>query len=363
MSSTIGSSSYGTLDRMLVSASSLRDQYATLQEQTTSGLVSQSYFGLATVSSQVLDLTAESSQNTAYTQAILNAQGKASIMQNALSQLGTLVSTMASNALSVTGSSPGSAVTGMAQQAGQALAQLVSVLNTTYGGDYVFAGADTSNPPVPSPGSVATSGMYTGIGAAVSALATIPSTPPVATMIANTVAIASSTAAGTTIFSPYLAAVGTTATPVTVRIGPSDNVILDLPANRNVGAVSDPSINGTGSAISDIIRSLAVMANSTSAMASNPDFQKLIQDAATTLTSAGATLAQESGRIGQTQNALTAATASHASMQTLLTNQLTNLTNVDMATAISHLQTVNSQLQASYKVLGEVSSLNLASFL
>jgi flagellar hook-associated protein 3 FlgL len=160
MTSPIGTSSYGTLDRMLASAGSLRDQYAALQEQTTSGLVSQSYAGLASVSSQVLDLTAATSQNDAYTQAITVAQGKASVMQNALTQLGTLVSSMATSALSVTGSSPAAAITSMAQQAGQALSQLVSVLNTTYGGDYVFAGADTSNAPatlvpltpLPSPG-------------------------------------------------------------------------------------------------------------------------------------------------------------------------------------------------------------------
>src|ERR1700710_715274 len=363
MSSAIGPSSYGTLDRMLASAGVLRDQYATLQQQTTTGLVSQSYAGVAGVSSQVLDLTAASSQNAAYTLSIAHGQGKASVMQSALSQLGSLVSSMASSALSATSSPAPDAVSAMAQQAGQALSQLVSVLNTTYGGDYVFSGADTSNPPVPSPDGVTSSGMFTQIGAAMSTLSTIPSTAPVGTVVAATVSAAASTAAGTTIFSSYLTGPGATAATTRVQIGPSESVTLDLPANRNVGAVSDPSINGTGSAISDIVRSLAVMANSTTAMANNPDFKTLMQNAATTLSSAGATLAQESGQIGQTQNAMTAATAAHASMQTLLTSQLTDLTNVDMATTISHLQAVNSQLQASYKVLGEVSSLNLASFL
>jgi flagellar hook-associated protein 3 FlgL len=103
------------------------------------------------------------------------------------------------------------------------------------------------------------------------------------------------------------------------------------------------------------------MANATSA--TSPGFQAAMQTAAATLTSAGATLAQGSGQIGLAQTAMTAATASYSSMQTVLTSQLSGLVNVDMATAISHLQTVNSQLQASYKVLGEVSSLNLASFL
>jgi flagellar hook-associated protein 3 FlgL len=301
MTSAIGTSSYGTLDRMLASAGSLRDQYATLQQQTTSGLVSQSYAGLASVSSQVLDLTAATSQNDAYTHAITQAQGKASVMQNALSQLSTLVSSMATSALSVSGSTSASAVTSMAQQAGQALSQLVSVLNTTYGGDYVFAGADTSHAP-----------------AALAPLTPLPS--PGAT------------------FSVSFAA------SVTVQIGPSQSVILGSSA--------------TSGAISSIVQQLVVMANSTS-----PANSTAMQTAAATLTSAGDTLAQGSGQIGLAQNAMTAATASYSSMQTILASQLSGLVNVDMATAISHLQTVNSQLQASYKVLGEVSSLNLASFL
>jgi flagellar hook-associated protein 3 FlgL len=297
MTSAIGTSSYGTLDRMLASAGSLRDQYATLQQQTTSGLVSQSYSGLSSVSAQVLDLSAATSQNDAYTKAITQTQGKASVMQNALSQLSTLVSSMAASALSVTGSSPAAAVTGMAQQASQALSQLVSVLNTTYAGDYVFAGADTAKPAVANGAS-----------------------------------------------GPILS--GSFAAPVTVQIGSGHSVVLG----------SSPSI--LGGAISNIMTQLAAMAISTS-----PANAVAMQTAATTLTAAGATLAQESGQIGLTQNAMTAATASYSSMQTLLTSQLSGLVNVDMATAISHMQTVNTQLQASYKVLGEVSSLNLASFL
>ena len=363
MSNAIGTSTYGTLAQVLASASSLRTQYATLQEQTTTGLVSQSYSGLAGVSSQVMDLNAVVTQNQAYSQSIDVAQGKAAVMQSALSHIGTLVSTMAASALGATGTTSGSSITSMAQQAGQALSQLVALLNTTYGSDYVFSSADTSNPPVPSPDTVTTSGMYTQIGAAVSALATTPSTTPVATVIATTVSVAASTAPGTTIFSNYLTGAGATAAPTKVQIGPSNSVVLDLPANRNVGAISALSINGTGSAINDVLRSLAVMANSTSSMASNPDFSTLMQNASATLTSANVTLTQESGQIGLTQNAMTAATAGYNAMKTVLTQQVTDLTNVDMATVISKMQAVNTQLQSSYQVLGEMSKLNLANYL
>ena len=363
--SGIGISSYSTLDQILSSTDSLSSQYAKLQEQTSTGLVSQSYSGIASVSAQVFDLSAAVSQSNAYTQNIAQGQGQASVMQNVLSQIGTIVSSMSASTLSITPNSPGSTVTSLAQQANSDLSQIQSLLNTTYEGNYVFSGADTSNPPIPSPG-ITSSGMYTQIGSAVSALASTPTTPPLATVISNTTSIAASTAPGTTIFSGYLTGAGATSgstNPVQVQIGPGQSVTLDLPANQNVGGVSDPSINGTGNAISDIVGSLAVIANSTSAMISNPDFSTLMQHVSTTLTSAGGTLAQESGYIGLSQDAMTAAGTVESSAQTVMSTQLTNLTNVDMATAISNMQAVSTQLQSSYTVLGELSKLNLASYL
>jgi flagellar hook-associated protein 3 FlgL len=354
MSSAIAGSSYGTLDRMLASVGSLRDQFATLQQQTTTGKVAQTYEGLAAQSSQVLDLTAASTRNAAYAQSITQAQGKASVMQDALSQISIVVSSMAANVLNLSGSVTGATVDTVAQQARLALAQVASLMNTTYAGDYVFGGADTSNPPVRSPDSVTGSGagpnMFTQIGAAVSAFATVPTTPPVVGAITvGAVVIAAPLAANTTIFSSYLTMVGVSAAPATFQIADAQRASLDLPAN--VGAMGD------------ILRSLAVMANGTGPMAANPDFATLMRDTAATLTSAGATVARESGQLGVTQNAMAVAASSHASMQTILTKQLSSLTDVDMAGAISNLQAVSSQLQASYNVLSMMHGLNLSSFL
>ena len=88
-----------------------------------------------------------------------------------------------------------------------------------------------------------------------------------------------------------------------------------------------------------------------------------MQNVSATLTSAGNTLAQESGYIGQAQDTMTAAASSQSSSQTVLTAQLSSLTNVDMPTAISNMQEVSNQLQTSYTILGDVSKLNLASYL
>lgn len=363
MTSALGASTYSTIDLLLSSNSSLQNRISTLEQQTSTGLISQSYSGIAASSAQALNLQAASARVDAYTASINSAQGKASTMQTALSQVSSLISSMSASALTITSSSSASSVNSIAAQAKLALQQLASLMNTQYGGQYVFSGADSSNAPIPDAANITSSGMYTQIGAQVAALATTPSATAVSTVIANTVAIASSTAAGTTVYSSYLTGAGAneSANPQTVKIGDSQSVTLDLPANQNVGATSDP--NGTGSAISDAMRALSVLANSNSDMASNPDFTTLMQNVVSTLNSAGTAVAQEEGQIGLSQKTMTTAANTQASMKILMQTQLTNLTQVDMATAITQLQNANSQLEASYKILSLTNSMNLASFM
>lgn len=363
MSIPIGPSSSGPLDRLLGSLASQQAEYSTLQQQTATGKLATSYAELGPMSGQVVDLTSATKRLDTYGQAITTAQGRAAVMQDALTQLNAVASKMAASALTLSSSSAAGSVDSVAQEAKQALAQVASLLNTKNGSEYVFSGADTANPPVPSPDAVTGSGLYTKIGAQVAALATTPTSPAIATVIANTVAIAKDPSAGTTIFSGYLTGAGANAPPGSIQVSDSERVSLDLPANRDARATSDPSINGTGSAINDVLRSLTVMANSTGAMASNPDFRALIKDASSTLTSAATTLTAEAGQIGLTQNTLTTVAASHASLKSALTTQLAGFTEVDMASTISKLQAVGTQLQASYNVLSIARGLNLASYL
>ena len=360
MSNSI-SSTYSSLDTLLASTTSLKNQVGVLQQQTSTGKIAQDYAGLATASAQVLNLQAAATQSTAYAQTITTAQGKASAIQDVLTQIQSVVSSVSAGALGLTGTASTAAVSSVSVQAKQALIQVASLLNTQYDGQYLFSGADSSNPPVPSAQTIASSGLYTQIGAAVNALASNPTTPAIGTVIANTIAIASSTAPGVTVFSSYLTNAGLTATPSNVQISPTQGISLDLQANRNTGATSDPS--GTGSAVNDILRSLAVVANTSTAISGNPDFASLMQNASATLTSAGQTIAAESGSLGLTQNALSAAASENSSTQTAMQTQLSKLTDVDMASAISQLQAVSSQLQASYNVISTARNLTLANYL
>jgi flagellar hook-associated protein 3 FlgL len=359
MSGAVSNTAYGTLGLVLASTVNLKTQVSTLQQQVSTGDITQNYAGLGGAASQVLSFNAATAQSAAYSQSITDAQGKASVMQDVLTQIQKVVTSVASNALNVENSATGSGVTGVAQQAQQALTQVASLLNTQYGGQYVFSGADTANPPIPDGQNITSSGLYTQIGAQVASLGGASAS----TVIANTVSIASSTAPGTTVFSGYLTGAGSTAASSQIQISPSQSVSLSFPANQNVGATSDTTTNTTGSAVSDILRSLSVLSNLSGTQVSTGGYAALVQDSVNTLTTANQTMADQSGTLGITQNTLTAAASENTVLQTAVTKQLSGLTNVDMATAISQLQNVSTQLEASYNVISMAKSLTLSNYL
>jgi flagellar hook-associated protein 3 FlgL len=361
MSDSITSSVHAanSLASILAASAQLQTQYSTLQEQSTTGLIAQNYAGIAPQSSQVLDLSAAESHGTAFSQVISASQAKAATMQAALTQIGTLTSAMATQVLQLTQSTAALSVASVSQQATQDLQQLSSLLNTQYAGEYVFAGADTGNPPVTNPTGVAQSAMYTGIAGQMATLSATTVGSIITTTFGGATSLAGSPAAG--VFSTYLTTTGLGAAGRQIAIGDSQTVSLDYPANQNTNATSDPS--GTGSATSDIFGSLAVLANATTAMSTTAGFATLMQHVSATLTSASATITQQSAALGNTQNTLTTAADAETSAQTVLKGQISDLTQVDMASTISNMTAVNTQLQTSYQVLALAKSLNLASFL
>jgi flagellar hook-associated protein 3 FlgL len=191
------------------------------------------------------------------------------------------------------------AVNTIAASARDALSQVASQLDSQDGGVYVFAGQDTANQPVPDPVNILTSGFYTQINAEVGNFALGAQTA--AQTAANTLAIASSDAAGTTPFSVYLSN-GTAAAPQapTVQVGASQTERIGLLANANA-AVTSTGGSTTGSYIRDVMRALATIGSLSSSQVNVPGFQDLVQDTRTSMSSAIVAMAQDVGVLGNTQ--------------------------------------------------------------
>jgi flagellar hook-associated protein 3 FlgL len=182
------------------------------------------------------------------------------------------------------------------------LATVADLLDSQYDGVYVFAGQDSSNPPVPNPDQITSSGFFTQIAAAVANLTTAGA-PATA---AATLAIASSTTAGTSPFSAtYLAQPTAELTPPLVSTEAGQSQPLGLLANTNIGPVSTGT-STTGSYMLDLMRALATVGNLTSGQVNDPSFAPMVADTQTSVTGLISSMSNDVGILGEQQASLTA---------------------------------------------------------
>ncbi len=341
----------GPLGQAIYGSSQVKARLDTLTAQAGSGYVSDSYAGLGAAAQTPLSLKPQIAGLTAQQGAIDSVTGRLSVTQTVLTQINSIATSLRSKLASLNDVTP-SQIDSVSQDAASGLQQVAALLNTADGSVYVFAGTDSANPPVPAAASILTSPFYQQIGLAVSGLATNGA----AATTAATLAVASSDAAGVTPFA------GPPGEAPTVQLGTAAPVQVGVLANANTLVVSGGS-STTGSYIRDILRSLATVAHLSSSQASAPGFSALVQDTGASLSGAITALGTEQGALGDTQAALQSQKTEAADTSTALTSQVSSAEDVDMAKTLSDLSQVQTQLSASYKLIGEMSSLSLVTFL
>lgn len=356
MSTTIGSG-YGILPTLIAESTSVHQQLDTLTQQVSTGLVSQTYAGLGSQAGISLDLNPQLTSLQNYQNNIDQATGSMQVTQTAMTQLQQIASTFAANIPALNGLNA-SQVDSVASQAKAALQQVADLLNTKDAGNYVFAGQDTANAPVPSGDAILSSGFYTQINAAVSAL----SANGASATAAATLTIASSNASGTSPFSTYLSQPAASISAPVVQTGEGGAVHTGLLASANSAVVSSgPST--TGSYMRDLMRALATLGSLSSSQINGPGFAGLVQDTGNSLKGVVTAMAVDTGVLGNTQSNLAATKAQLSNTATALSGQLSSVQDVDMAAALSKLTSTQIQLQASYRMITGENGLSLVNFL
>jgi flagellar hook-associated protein 3 FlgL len=362
--------SYGLLGELSANAALTKTQLDTLTEQSASGLVSSDYGGLGTGAKVALDLTAEASQQQGYISAITSADNVISVTQTTMNQLSSIASSFSAQLDNLTNGG----VDTLAASAQQALQQVADLLNTQVGTVYIFGGQYSDSPPIPDAQNILSSGFYSQINTAVSQLATanaatdIPGQSEQAATATEqaTLAVAQSNVAGTSPFSASLSQPAATLVPAAlpvVQVGPGQTVTVGLIAGANATAVSTSTTTTTGSYVRDLMRSLATLGSLTNSQQNDPHFQDLINDTQGTLKSATTALADEEANLGTTQNQIDATGSLYSHTASALNSQISSVENVDLTTTSSQLSSVQTQLQISYKLISEVNSLSLVTYL
>ena len=108
---------------------------------------------------------------------------------------------------------------------------------------------------------------------------------------------------------------------------------------------------------------LATVGSLTSSQQDDPNLTGLIQNTTSTLQGAISAMAQDAGVLGKTQSMLNDELTTLSNTQTAMSTQLSSVQDVDMAQTLSNITLGQTQLQASYQLLANASSLSLAKFL
>jgi len=344
----------GTLADTLLNMRQTANSINTLTSEVSSGYISTDYAGLGTGTSAALYLTGALALNTTQQANAASAGTVQQVTQTALGQIQTLVSGVYNQLLGV-GTSTGVGMATIAAGANDALSQIASLLDTKVAGIYVFAGQDSTNPPVPDPSTITSSAFYTAIQTAVAGL----STNGAASVLSQALTIASP--GGT---SPFSATLEASNQPATVDLGTGESVQVGMLADQNTNAVSaGTGTTSTGSYMRDIFMSLATLGSMGAANTDQAPVQGLISGIETTLNGASLALNTDIGGLGVRQDTITSAQTELSGVATTLTTQLGTLQDADQATVATQLSTAQTQLQASYSVVAALGQLTLAKYL
>jgi flagellin-like hook-associated protein FlgL len=357
--SASGGTDYSLMTTLISDGAAVKQRLDKLTDQAGDGLVATTYAGLGDGAAVSLNLAPQISALQTWQNNIQTASGNMQVTQTAMTQLQQIASNFLAQTSNLEGSDA-SEVDSIAASAQQALVQVAGLLDTQDAGVYVFGGQDSSNPPVPDPDSILTSGFYTQINAAVGAL----SANGASATTTATLAIASDNAPGTSPFSAYLSQPASALQGQTpsIQIGPGQAASVGILASSNA-AVTSGGTSTTQSYTRDLMRALATIGSLSSTQVNDPGFQAVVQDTNASLTGAISAMAQDAGVLGNTQASLTAAGTGMADTVTALTAQVSSAQDVDMAATLSNLSLVQTQLQASYQLISGMSSLSLVKFL
>jgi flagellar hook-associated protein 3 FlgL len=364
-----GPSSYGVMNTLVAQSNTIKQRLDKLTNQASSGLVGNTYAGLGTGASTSLDLRPQIAKLQTWQNNVNAATGTISVAQSALGSIESIAANFYSQLNNLEGVSS-SEIDSIAANARDALKEVAGLLDTQDGGIYVFAGQDSGNPPVPNSDNILNSGFYTQISTAVSGLAANGA----ANTAKATFAVAASNAAGTSPFSTFLSqpyAIVQAALP-SMQVGQNHQETTGIPASANGLIPTSPPgattivggpVSSTGSYMRDVLRALATIGSLTSSQANVQGFQQLVQDTRISMIGAISALNEDSGVLGNVQSSINATQTQLSDTQTALTTQVSSAEDVDMASTLSQISLVQTQMQASYQLIVGMSGMSLVKFL
>lgn len=340
-------SEIGRMNRMIVYNRALQTRLNQAAEQVSSGKKYSSLGEMGARAFDSLQLRQELSRAESYkaNSATLQSRGKAAVLVG--EKIGSAVAELANQ---VVGTPRARLAIDGAQilrdLARNALGEVVGLLNTKYEGRYIYASNDTANKPI---SDASLNAFDSAIRDQVGKI-TVPGIT--VADITDPVGGTKHIAASDTAYSATFAAA-------------SPNGMNAVPVADNLSIKID--VDAANPYFRDILRGLTTLANIPDYAAVAPEqraeFEKLLDDAATTLTGAVGNLNTQMAKVGNSVNWADSISKRHSDIDVLLKQRLSEVEDVDPAEAITRLNALQNQMVAAYKATSMLSQMSLVNYL
>jgi flagellar hook-associated protein 3 FlgL len=323
-----------------------------------------------------LDLRPTLDRFEVYTRNMNLSKGRTDIMETVLTRVSDIAKDMTATLASLQGTGRPS-MAPIKENALKALQEVADLLNTEVDGRYVFAGAESQTRPIPAAGVTA---LLTSFGAATFP-ADYTNTAALITDYTNislrrdttTGAVAPTELTNPTASLYATAVVASPANDIAVNLRIDDRMdkqIYGVPGyTANVATTSqNQDLRADAHQFREIIRGLAMIATigeypTTGTTAQQQGFDQLVVSAKSAIQSGKARLDDQIGILGNTAKSIDDTRIRLDQTSLHLKQVLGKAEDVDVADAISKLQQMQTQLQASYRVTAKLQDLTLVNFL
>jgi flagellar hook-associated protein 3 FlgL len=286
-----------------------------LNAQISTGLTAQTYSQIAPQASQLVDFRTQATQQQGFVDTINVLSTRMQLMDQSLQQIQTAVSSFRSLI-------PNDAFNGaqpdIASQAKLLMTQIAGFLNVQDGNGYLFGGTNTNSPPVD----------LSNLPVGAAATLTQPVNGPPSS-------------------NGYYVG-GAAAAPARI----------DTRVTVDYGVTADNS-----QALEPIMRVLNFLAQNGPFSSTNPVDQANLTQAGQMLDKATTALTNVQGKLGLQEQQVNDEKSVHTTTLNIAQNGVSNIVAVNQATAITQLQTLETQIQASFSATSQISKLSLVNFM
>ncbi|MCQ4159923.1 flagellin [Roseomonas sp. GC11] len=339
----------------------LQNELATLTAEMSSGRKSDPTRELGVGASLLYKLYGDVQQGEAIKNSTSLAGKRIEAMQTALTQVGDLMDQMSPEILK-TDSLKGNGYTIIASNAREMLGSMIDLLNTSWDGQNIFGGTDSSQPPLANSSTLldwAQTQLDDAVTAAGDALDETEAAALITTfdtMFANETRDTSNSFYGLVYQSTSRTSMGSSADPESdtdtlIRIGAGETLSYNVRADNQT--------------FKDAFKSLAILStlDASSSELSEDAKTALIDEAGELMRGARSQLTVLAGVLGGKQERLEKVATIQDKAVTAATAQINDLEGADYYTISDKVSTLQIQLNATYAITAKLAELSLVNYL